>query len=85
MERYDVVIIVLGLLTTAIAIGAPVLKLNSTITKLGVTIDILIRDVQELEVHNRESHKRIWNHNNEQDETLADHECRLQVIEHKED
>lgn len=85
MERYDVVIIVLGLLTTAIAIGAPVLKLNSTIAKLGITIDVLNRDVRELEVHNRESHKRIWSHNNEQDETLADHECRLKVIEHKED
>lgn len=85
MEKYDVVVIIAGLLTTAVAIGLPVLKLNGTISKLIVKIDVLNRDMQDLESHNHESHKRLWSHNDIQDETLADHECRLKIIEHKED
>ena len=32
----------------------------------------------------KESHRRIWAHNDEQDQTLADHETRLRVLESKE-
>lgn len=29
----------------------------------------------------RESHRRLWAHNEEQDETLSDHETRIRVLE----
>lgn len=81
MDRYEIAVVVVGLLTTAIAIGAPVIKLNTTITRLIVKLDGLGNDMAKFEVHNHESHRRIWEHNDEQDEKLADHETRLQVIE----
>ena len=88
MDRYEVIVLIAGLLTTAIAIGAPVLKLNTAITKLIVKLDSLgddlnnlNRDVADLELKNHESHRRIWIKNDEQDEKLADHESRLKIIE----
>ena len=83
MERYDVIIIVVGLITTALTIGAPVIKLNTAITRLIVKLDSLGKDMDDLEVHNRESHRRIHEKNEEQDEKLADHEGRIKVLENE--
>lgn len=81
MNEYDVIIIMVGLITTAIAIGAPVVKLNTAITRLIVRLDNLSIDLTVLESKNHESHQRIWKKNDEQDEKLADHENRLLIIE----
>lgn len=81
MTEYGVVVIVVAMLTTAITIGAPVIKLNTAITRLIVKLDSLGGDLDALEKHNHESHRRLWDKNDEQDEKLADHETRLQVIE----
>jgi len=83
VDKYEVVAIVVGMITTAIAIGAPVIKLNTAITKLIVKLDALGEDFSCLELHNHESHRRIWEKNDEQDERLADHETRLKVIENE--
>lgn len=83
MDKYEVVAIVVGMITTAIAIGAPVIKLNTAITKLIVKLDSLGEDFSSFEIHNHESHRRIWEKNDEQDEKLADHETRLKVIENE--
>ncbi len=81
MTEYGVVVIVVAMITTAITIGAPVIKLNTAITRLIVKLDSLGKDFDELEIHNHESHKRIWDHNDEQDKRLEDHESRLKIIE----
>lgn len=81
MTEYGVIVIVAAMLTTAIAIGAPIIKLNTAITRFIVKLDNLGVDLDALEKHNHESHRRIWEKNDEQDEKLADHETRLQVIE----
>lgn len=81
MTEYGVIVIVVSMLTTAIAIGAPVIKLNTAITKLIVKLDSLGKDFDDLELHNHESHRRLWEHNGEQDKRLEDHESRLKIIE----
>ena len=81
MTEYGVIIIVVAMLTTAITIGAPVIKLNTAITRLIVKLDNLGADMDALEAHNHESHRRIWAKNDEQDDKLANHETRLKVIE----
>lgn len=83
MSEYGVIVIVVAMITTAITIGAPILKLNTAITRLIVKLDNLGVDMEELEQHNHESHRRIWEKNDEQDEKLADHETRLKVIENE--
>lgn len=81
LTEYEVAAIVVAMLTTAIAIGAPIIKLNTVITKLIVKLDSLGANMEQLEAHNREGHRRIWDKNDEQDEKIADHESRLRIIE----
>ena len=81
MSEYGVIVIVVAMITTAITIMAPIIKLNTTITRLIVKLDNLGADMDELEKHTHESPRRIWEKNDEQDGKLADHETRLQVIE----
>ena len=83
MSEYGVIVIVVAMITTAITIMAPIIKLNTTITRLIVKLDNLGMDMEELEKHNHESHRRIWEKNDEQDGKLADHETRLIVIENE--
>lgn len=83
VTEYEVVVIVAAMITTAITIGVPIIKLNTAITKLIVKLDSLGGDLDALEKHNHESHRRIWRKNDEQDDKLADHESRLRVIENE--
>ena len=39
--------------------------------------------MEKFENHNHDSHVRLWNHNNEQDEQLADHENRISILEER--
>ena len=80
---------VLGTIVGAfLAIGAPVIKLNSNIVKLNVNMEAqrerTDRQEHELEEHKKashESHKHLWLHNNEQDKRLDDHEHRITALE----
>lgn len=90
VERYDVIAIVAAMLTTAITIGAPVLRLNTTITKLIVRLDNLGKDVgrvddelESIEKRNHESHRRIWDKIAGIGTKLSDHESRLKIIENE--
>ncbi len=85
VTEYEVAVIVVSMLTTAIAIGAPVIKLNTAITKLIVRLDSLGEDLDDLEHHNHEAHRRLWAKAEEQDRKLDDHETRLKLIERMDD
>lgn len=81
-------VVVVGLFVT---VGKPVLALNANIVELNMSIKALRekQDEQELVLkeqrnHAHESHKRLWEHNAEQDKQLGDHEKRLDVLERKE-
>lgn len=73
-----------------VTVGAPIIKLNANITRLTVVLDIIKTEIEEQKktlsaqrAESRDSHSRLWAHNNEQDQTLADHETRLRVLESK--
>lgn len=85
MEKWDIYLVVVSLIGTALAIAKPVLSLTSSITKLNVSINKLSLDLADLETSNKKSHERLWKHNDKQDETLVSHETRIQILEHKGD
>ena len=89
--EWNVVGVIVTLVGLAAAVGGPVLKLNASITKLTTLLQVIEQRLDTLEqgakeqrTHDAESHRRIWAHNDEQDQTLADHETRLRVLESKE-
>ena len=71
-----------------LSIGVPVIRLNSSITKLTVMLERVEKDVAAnrtaLEKQRdaaKVSHEKLWRHNDEQDEMLQQHETRIQFLE----
>ena len=71
-----------------LSIGVPVIRLNSSITKLTVMLERVEKDVaanraalEQQRSAAKASHEKLWRHNEEQDAQLQSHETRLQVLE----
>ena len=54
-------------------------------TELNVNMQNLNKAMNVLTANNTESHRRIWQHNEEQDEKIENHEKRITKIETKMD
>lgn len=81
MTDWDIVkdiVVLAGLIMT---VTTPLLKLNTSITQLKALLDSVAKNVQENDKSNSASHKRLWEHNTEQDEILQNHEMRLHDLD----
>ena len=78
MTDWDIVkdiVVLAGLIAT---VTTPLLKLNASITQLKALLDSVVKQVQD---NDRSNHKRLWEHNEEQDEILQNHETRIHDLE----
>lgn len=73
-----VIVVLLGLLGT---VTAPMIKLNTTLTKLNDKFETLDSKLTDVTESNHDSHKRLWEHEEAQDNTLHNHETRIQILE----
>lgn len=80
-------VVLVGLFFT---VGKPILALNRNIVELNLTMKQQATDIKrnaeeikDQKKHAQESHKRLWEHNSEQDDQLKDHELRIGALEHK--
>ena len=71
-----------------ISIGVPVIRLNSSITKLTIMLERVEKDVdanrQQITAQKEAahaSHEKLWKHNDEQDDILQNHEARIKFLE----
>lgn len=83
MTDWDIVkdiVVLAGLIMT---VTTPLLKVNTSITQLKALLDSVAKQVQENDKSNSASRKRLWEHNEEQDETLQRHEQRLHDLDGK--
>lgn len=81
MTEWGVVGVIVALVGLFLTVGAPIIKLITSITKLTGTVDALQKDMEGLTTKNTEAHRRLWEHNEEQDDKINDHESRIRVIE----
>ena len=79
--EWQVVGVIVVLIGLAGSIVGPIVKLNSSITRLTVTMDRLVKDVDSLKENSHDAHQRLWEKNAEQDKALADHETRITTLE----
>lgn len=86
--EWTVVTVLIAIAGLAVTVGRPILKLNQNITTLNVTLKYIDERVTKHDKalddqakHARESHKKLWDHNEEQDRKLEDHEKRLYHLE----
>lgn len=80
MSEWQIVTVIVVLVGLVTAIVTPIIKLNTSITKLTVLLENLKSSQDGYEQRNREAHKRIWEHNGEQDEKLNRHETEIQLL-----
>lgn len=84
VTEWEVFGVIVALTAFAISICTPIIKLNTSITRLIERLNMLDEGMDELTEKNHKSHERIWVHNEEQDEKLNDHETRITILEKKE-
>lgn len=81
-EMIGAVIVALG---SVLGVGAtvvkPILQVVKSITELNESIKTLTDKFNKFEVNNHDDHKRMWCHNDKQDETIQEHETRITVLE----
>lgn len=83
MTEWGVFGVVIALIGFAATFLAPALKLNSSITKLTVTVEQLVKDMSDQRQSSSKAHERLWDKNEEQDKILNDHETRITTLERK--
>lgn len=81
--EWQVVGVIVVLVGLAGSIIGPVIKLNSSITRLTVTMERLVKDVDVIKENSHDAHQRLWEKNDEQDKIINDHESRITSLEKK--
>ena len=81
--EWQVVTVIIALSGFAISIITPIIKLTNSITTLTVTLKQVDNRLTAQEQSSKNSHKRLGEKNEEQDEKLNDHERRITLIERK--
>lgn len=85
-EQYMWVAYVIGALAIIVPIAAaivkPIVRLTEAITKLTVAFTNMDSRIERNEKNAHESHKALWDHSDEQDKILTDHEKRIFHLEH---
>lgn len=82
---WEIFLGIVALVGFCVTIATPLIKLSKTMTELNVNMQNLNQAMNTLTANNTESHRRIWAHNEEQDEKLENHEKRITKIETKMD
>ena len=81
-EMIGFLIVGLGsILSVGVIIVKPILQVVKTMTALNESIKALTDKFNKFEVNNHDDHKRIWQHNDKQDETLQEHGNRILLLE----
>lgn len=83
MTEWDVVVVIGGILSILAIVLPPVIKLNTTITKLNTIIEQVVADMRATKDKNTETHKRLWEKNEEQDDRIENHEIRINNLENR--
>lgn len=90
MTEWGVFGVIVALVGFATAIIAPILRLNTNITRLTVTAEHLVEEMRgqseemaEIREKNHKSHERLWDKNEQQDKALENHETRIKVLEER--
>lgn len=79
--EWTVVTVIIALVGLFVAVGAPIIRQTKTMTKLDSTMETLSSKLIELESKNSDAHRRLWDHDEKQDEQIHDHEIRIVKLE----
>lgn len=88
MTEWGVFLVIVALIGFVVSVSTPIIKLNTKITTLIVTLENLGQsfnevksEMKEQKIDAVEEHEKLWNHERKQDKTLAEHEFRIKNLE----
>lgn len=81
MTEWTVVTVIVVLVGLVAAIVKPLINLNTIITRLSVIVGEVEKNLSGLTEKNSDAHGKLWGKLEEQDDTLSNHETRIQIIE----
>lgn len=79
---WEIVLGIIALFGFIVSVVTPILKLTRVMTELNISVASLKESINQINEKNSESHKRIWEHNEHQDQKIDDHERRIGKIEY---
>lgn len=79
---WEIVVGIIALFGFLVSVITPLTKLTKIMTELTISVEGLKEAIKQMGDKNTESHRRIWEHNTEQDELLENHEKRITKIEY---
>lgn len=80
---WEIFLGIVALVGFIITLMTPLMKLTKTMAELNGNVKALSSSLEALNIKNTESHRRMWDHNEKQDDTLDNHETRITKIETK--
>lgn len=83
MTEWGVFGVIGALISFGLLVGTPLIKLNSTITKLSALVEFMQKQIDAFKTDNDKEHNSIWDEMERHEDTLGDHETRISVLEHK--
>ena len=81
--EWTTVTVIIALVGLGAAIIKPIVSLTRSITELTIQVKGLRTDMDTQTENNRVIHIRLWDHNDEQDGRLVDHERRIGSLDLK--
>ena len=78
--EWTVVGVIVALVGLFVTVGAPIIRLNGNIARSNVILDRLEKELAAQKMDAKESHRRLWKHNDDQDERIGDHETRITIL-----
>ena len=82
-DKWETFLTVVTIVSFIIAVCGPMMKLNTTLTKVLDKAEALEKSFAENRSSNSKTHERIFNELEDHGEKLSDHEARLRVMEKK--
>ncbi len=83
MTEWTVITVIIALIALVTAIITPIIKLNTTITRLTVVVDGIEKRYSGVASLNTEAHCEIHKKIDEHGEKIGEHETRISVLESK--
>lgn len=81
MTEWNIVLVLAELIGLFRLLGKPSLTLNKTLTKFNTELKNMGQRVRKQENSKSEAHNKLWEHNDEQDAMIEDHEIHIRVME----
>ena len=83
-EMIGLIVVSLGsVISLAAVIVKPILQVVKSMTALNESIKALTEKFNKFEISNHDDHKRIWKHNDKQDEVIQEHGERILLLENE--